>query len=141
MPSESLLKQYLASSYRVIDGEAEVVLHVGVRSEELAALHRSHGVASSAFITAWNPGSEPLAREINDARNEALAREVAARGFASLEGVGHSPDRDWCEESHLILGIDRNAALELARKYGQVAFLHAGVEGVPELVLCAEEVE
>ena len=139
MPSESLLKQYLASLYRFHDGDREVILHVGVRSPELAALHRSRGVTSSAFLTAWNPGSRPLAKEENRARDDALARDATAGGFQLLRGEGHSPDRDWCEESYLVLGLGRREALALARRYGQVAFLFIGAEAVPELVICEEE--
>ena len=139
MASESLLQQYLASLYRVRDAGRELVLHVGVRSPELAALHRSKGVASSAFITAWNPGSRPLGKEENRARDEALRRDAAARGHELLEAQGHSPNRDWCEESYLVLGIGRREALALARKYGQVAFLFMGAEAVPELVICEDE--
>ena len=139
MPSESLLKQYLASLYRFHDCGREVVLHVGVHSPALAALHRSRGVESSAFITAWNPGSRPLGKEENQARNEALARDAFAAGFQLLRGEGHSPDRDWCEESYLVLGIGRREALALARKHGQVAFLSMGAQAVPELVICENE--
>jgi hypothetical protein len=139
MLSESLLKKYLASSYRIEAPGGQLILHVGVRSEDLAALQRMRGVASSTFITAWNPGSEALDEAENRRRNEALAREASAAGFDLLRASGHSPDRDWCEESYLILGITRGDALALARKYGQVAFLFMGRDAVPELVVCANE--
>src|SRR6186713_2327069 len=126
MLSESLLREYLASSYRIDAAGHELILHVGVRSEDLAELHRTRGVQSSAFITAWNPGSQPLDEAVNRQRNDALARDAAAGGFGILRGRGHSPDRDWCEESYLVLGIDRSEALALARRYGQVAFLFIG---------------
>ncbi|HEX5129559.1 MAG TPA: DUF3293 domain-containing protein [Usitatibacter sp.] len=139
MPSESLLQQYLASLYRIRNADEEIVLHVGVRSPELAALQRSRGVRSSAFVTAWNPGSRPLDRAENEARDEALRREAAAGGYETLDAQGHSPDRDWYEKSCLLLGIDRAAALALARRYGQVAFLFMGEAAVPELVICEDE--
>ena len=139
MPSEALLKQYLASSYRIDDAGREIVMHVGVRCRELAALQRARGVASSAFLTAWNPGSRALAESENKARNEALERDAASSGFQLREARGRSPDRDWCEESYLVLGVDRGTALALARKHGQVAFLFVDAEGLPELVLCEEE--
>ena len=139
MISESLLKEYLASSYRIDAAGRELVLHVGVRSAELAALQRTREVESSAFVTAWNPGSRPLDEGENRQRNDGLAREASARGFDLLRGRGHSPDRDWCEESYLILGIDRREALAFARKCGQVAFLFMGRDAVPELVVCENE--
>lgn len=139
MPPESLLQQYLASTYRIREGGREIVLHVGVRSAELAELLRSLHAASGAFITAWNPGSRPLAAEENLARNEALRREAMAAGHRLLEGQGHSPGRDWCEESYLVVGIDRPRALALARRHGQLAFLFVNAEAVPELVICEAE--
>lgn len=139
MPKESLLQKYLASLYCYRDAGDEIVIHVGVRSRELAALQRSRGVESSAYMTAWNPGSKALDKAENRSRNEDLRRDAQALGLAVLEGEGRSPARDWCEESFLILGITRESALALARKYGQVAFLHVGGEGVPELVICEDE--
>lgn len=139
MPKESLLQKYLASLYCYRDAGHETVIHVGVRSRELAALQRSRGVSSSAYMTAWNPGSKALEKAENKSRNEERRREAQALGLEVLEGEGRSPTRDWCEESFLFLGIPRDRALELARKYGQVAFLQVGGEGVPELVICEDE--
>jgi hypothetical protein len=139
VPPESLLQKYLASLYCFRDAGREFVLHVGVRSRELAALQRARGVRSSAYLTAWNPASEALSKEENGSRNASLRREVESLGLEVLDGEGRSPKRDWCEESFLILGLERDRALALARKCGQVAFLHAGIDGVPELVICEEE--
>ena len=139
MPKESLLQKYLASLYCYREAGEETVIHVGVRSQELAALQRSRGVPSSAYMTAWNPGSKALEKAENKKRNEELRREAEALGLEALEGEGRSPARDWCEESFLLLGITRERAIALARQYGQVAFLYVGGEGVPELVICEDE--
>jgi hypothetical protein len=139
MSIEPLIEQYLASAYCYREGGRETSLRVGIRSDEVMKLHARRGVESSAYITAWNPGSKPLDRDENRARNRELRREAESAGLEVLEGEGRSPGRDWCEESFLILGIGREQALGLAHKYGQVAFLQIGSAGVPELVICERE--
>lgn len=139
MSRESLIENYLASSYCVRFRGREIAFRVGVRSEGLVEVHREHGVESSAYVTAWNPGSKPLPRGENDARNRELRREAEEAGLVVLEGEGRSAGRDWCEESFLVLGVGREQALGLAHKHGQVAFLQIEADGVPELVICEEE--
>jgi hypothetical protein len=129
----ALVAAYLATEYRV--GTPEFGLRIGKRSEELAAEHRVRGVGASAFVTACNPFSMELTDEQNAARHRDLCAELQSRGLAFIEGIGE-PVGDWKgEPSVLILGISREQASELGRRYEQNAIVWSGADAVPELVL------
>jgi hypothetical protein len=131
----ALVRAYLETEYRV-HGEGGIVLRCGEYSAALDAMHRRIGVVSSAFVTAWNPYSRLHDRDRNTLAQAALARELELRGLRYLPGVGQHPDHTWPgEESFLVLGIDRDAACELAAGYQQNAFVWCGPGAVPELVL------
>jgi hypothetical protein len=72
-------------------------------------------------ITAWNPGDERPSSEINELRNEQLRAEISARGLEALEALGSDPDSQHAEKSWAVVGLTDDAAIELGRKYGQVA--------------------
>jgi len=130
-----LIRAYLATEYRV-HGTPGFVLHIGVASPELLALHTRLGVGASAFLTAWNPESRILGAEANAARHAELLDEIRRRGLVALPGIGQHPRDDWPgEESLLVPGLGLDVAMALGLRFGQNAVVCAGAEGVPELVL------
>ena len=129
---------YAATHYVVNGIEPGFVLHAGQPSAELKALHEQTGVACSAFLTAWNPGSRRRANEINQAAQSELEATLRASAFPLFAGVAVDPTRNWPEEqSVLVLGIDRERAEQLGRHHGQNAILWMGADAVPEVVLLA----
>ena len=80
----------------------------------------SHGVQIHV-ITGWNPGDERLGSEVNDARNEQLHADISALGFDALAALGSDPNSSHSEKSWAVVGLTDNAAVELGKKYGQVA--------------------
>lgn len=72
-------------------------------------------------ITAWNPGDERPGDEINEARNEQLRVDISARGLEILEALGSDPNSLHAEKSWAVVGMTDNTAIELGKKYGQVA--------------------
>lgn len=72
-------------------------------------------------ITAWNPGDERPSSEINEARNEQLRKEISSRGLEVLEALGSDPKSSHAEKSWAVVGMTDETAIELGRKYGQVA--------------------
>ena len=72
-------------------------------------------------ITAWNPGDERPSSEINEARNQELRAEISARGLEALEALGSDPNSSHSEKSWAVVGMTDDTAIELGRKYGQVA--------------------
>jgi hypothetical protein len=132
---DATLRAYRETEYRV-HGDAPLTLKIDKPSAPLAALHQRLHVASSAFITAANPFSQPCDASQNDARQHALADELAQLGFAAIPGIGQHPDNGWPgEPSFLVPGIPLEAARTLGTKYGQNAIVWSGADAVPRLIL------
>ena len=138
--SPELRAAYEAARYEVhIDGGERIVLRHGALHATLdELLRRRHPTARSwAFITAWNPFSERLSKNENDARQRDLCAQLAARGLPTIEGVGRDETSDWHEESLLVVGIDRVEACAFGSRFGQYAVLVGKVGGAAEVCACA----
>ena len=112
------LAAYRASEYRVF-AQPELVLRIGE--------------PSAAFLTAANPHSERRPAAENLAALERLAQDASA--WRILRGEGRSADGRWREPSLLVLGIEREHARALGRRYGQNAIVFVERGAAPELVL------
>jgi len=133
LPSD-LVEAYRRTRFQVDDPEGRFTVTVDVYSEELALCHKHNQVDSSAFITAWNPGS----RECSDAENSKaemdLINLVKELGYRWIPGVGMDPAEKWQgERSLLILGIKEKEAKELGRRFGQNAIIVNDSSAVPGL--------
>ncbi len=132
---DATLRAYRETEYRV-QGDTPFILKIDRHSAALAALHARLHVASSAFITAANPFSQPCDASRNDARQRALAAELAQVGLAAIAGIGRHPDNGWPgEPSFLVPGLSLDAASALGAKYGQNAIVWSGADAVPRLIL------
>ena len=118
-----------------VESGPPITLQVGQKNEALAALHGDKGVASSAFITAWNPYSKRCSDEDNAKRKDVLSHELRQLGLKFVDGLGQHPTDQWGEPSFLVLGISLEAAKALGERYEQNAIVWCGAEAVPELVL------
>lgn len=128
--SPDLLKAYFDSRYTVRCTNAEVVFRIGGPLPD--CLRRPF-----ALLTAWNPRSAPLGRELNDSRDAALRAQLDIDGWKYLPARGEGTD-GWVEESLAILDIPLERALILARQFGQNAIVWSDGQG-SELVLCSGE--
>ena len=72
-------------------------------------------------ITAWNPGDERPSSEVNDTQNNQLLADISAMGFEALEALGSDSNSTHAEKSWAVIGLTDKAAIELGKKYGQVA--------------------
>jgi len=131
----SLVAAYRATAYWVETPSGSLCVRVEGRHHELDAVLRSAGVAEWAIVTAWNPRSRRLADEENRARQERLIAEIRALGFACWPVQNVADGGEWpAEASVLVLGIGRDAAMELARRYEQHAIVVGRVGEAAELV-------
>ena len=98
------IRAYLATGYRLRDGETDIVLEIGRRSDEVAALLQSRGVNCGAFITAYNPrgtmqsqsANAPVqVREFKGAPRKLTSRPPTA-GPRHLGGSGKPPNEERC---------------------------------------------
>jgi len=131
---QALLNQYTDTDY-IISDDPPLLLRVGEQNDDARILMASMGVSTAAFITAWNPGSNPLSDDENDGRQAELLYEIEKRRLNYL--VGYGERTDWREYSYLILGIAQSDASELAGQFEQNAYLWVGEDGVPELIFLA----
>lgn len=135
IPAE-LIAAYLHTEYRACTGNGDVVLRIGEPSAGLAGLLASSNQSGAAFITAENPFSQALPAGENAARQAALRSDLTALGATIHEGEGRGEDPSWpAEASFLAVGLTRDQACGLGRKYQQNAIVWAGGDAVPELVL------
>jgi hypothetical protein len=130
-----MIRAYLETDY-VVRGEPSVILRIGKVSSELAAIHRLHCVDCSAFLTAFNPFSQPLDEQENDRRHELLMQELKRRSLPGLEGHGSHPDNGWPPEpSVLVPGLSLEASKSLGARFEQNAIVWSGANAVPQLIL------
>ena len=132
---QSSIQAYLETNYHV-SGASPLTLNIGVANAGLAALHKTHSVESSAYVTACNPYSQALDDSANDARQAVLARELHHHGLTCIKGVGQHPTNGWPgEQSFLVLGLSREEARMLGVRHEQNAIVWCGPDAIPELVL------
>ena len=140
MFSESLIdhntiRAFRETEYKVF-GDAPFMLRIDEPNSALAAACKKNCAESSAYITACNPNSKTLGDAENQERNNSLRRELIERNLAFLEGEGKHPSNEWPGEvSFLIFDIDLEAARDMARRRQQDAFVWAGSDWVPRLIL------
>jgi hypothetical protein len=132
----ALIAAYRATHFCVAGVSPPFILKVDEANADLAQCHRAHGVDCSAFITAWNPGSQPTAQAANEAAQQRLLALLNTRRYRLLPGLGVDPAGQWeGEESVLVLGIDRPSACEIGREFRQHGIVWAGADAVPRLVM------
>jgi hypothetical protein len=126
----SLRDHYLRTTYRVTDVDHAIDIRVGEPCPALDTLLEKHAARCWAFITAWNPGSNKLDDAENRRRQAQLEADMKRGGYACYRGAGVPDQGDWSPEgSLLIMGLKREDAVEVGRKYGQAAIV-AGAAGV-----------
>ena len=94
-------------------------------------------------ITAFNPGSEVLTDDENKARQAELWNAVRIFRTPCFSAIGRSEDGSWGEESVAVVQAQKQMALALARKFGQLAVFSVDergcrVEEVPAGLLSEE---
>jgi Protein of unknown function (DUF3293) len=113
-------------------------LRVGGRSAALDQLLTSHRTQTAVFITASNPYSRTTSERENAEANSRLQTDLIKVSIAVLDGYGQGDDGEWpAEQSFLAIGITRNDAEALGRRYKQNAMVWIGSSFVPELVMLA----
>jgi hypothetical protein len=126
---------FLKTEYHVL-GECPYTLRIGEPSPALSVVSKRYGAESSAFITAYNPGSQTVDEVVNAERHASLRRTLITQNLAFVEGVGKHPSNGWPgEPSFLILGISLDWAKELSIELKQDAFVWSGPDWVPQLIL------
>jgi hypothetical protein len=130
---------YRRTTYRVFAGDSPIDITVGSAPPALVRLLEDRGADTWAFVTAWNPRSNARPAAENQARQRELIELVGRHGWPELPGLGIGWDETWPpEESLLVLGISREEALAVARRFGQAAIVFGERRGPAELVAVPE---
>lgn len=132
---------YLRAEYWVGHPPDRLLLKVGRPAAGLARLAPGSGPfwpeTSWAFLTAWNPGSEPRMDFVNRQKQEELELYLRGAGYDVLPGVGRDPDGIWPdEESVMVFGLSWEKALLLGRRFNQMAILAGLGEETVQLLRC-----
>ena len=137
MADDALLAAYRRTRFCADTAQGRVVIRLEETCPELDALLRATGCERWAYITAFNPGSVRLSDDQNDARQRELEDAVRQVGHPMFPGEGIGEDGAWPpERSILVLGMEREAAVQLGRRFDQRAIVCGEVGSVAALVLC-----
>jgi hypothetical protein len=136
--SAELESAYRTTDYCVDGPIGRFAIRIGQTSQPLDELLLQDGAPTWAYITACNPKSKQLSEAENAERMRQLEAEVIARGYRIIRGEGVGEAGDWRETSLLVIGVDRRAALELAREYEQNAFVF-GTRTQPAVLVWTDE--
>lgn len=138
MPDEELLAAYARATYRVDLPSGAVFLQVSAPAPEIDRRLAAKGLSGFAFLSAANPGSVVLSDEENRRRHLQLGERLHALGLSGIAGESYeTASGGWREASLLVCGIEREAAIALAREFGQMALLYGRIGGPVELVPAA----
>jgi len=133
----SIKNSYLATTFRVESPNGHIDIRVGEKHPRIDALLSHHNATEWAYITAWNPGSQPVAAEINSVAHAELIDLVGKRALPYYEGDGIPDNLGWPpERSVWIAGITRREALTIGARFGQNAIVVGELGGIAELLFC-----
>lgn len=133
--TQNLLDSYSSAEYHA-DAVPPFILKIGICSNQLMRLYESENCNSAAFITAYNPGSNELPNEVNEARNKKLEALISSMSYPVVHGAGKcADDNGRGEVSLLILGMDKEMASDIGKQFEQNAIVWCASDAVPQLIL------
>ncbi|GAA5072402.1 DUF3293 domain-containing protein [Lysobacter panacisoli] len=115
-----LATAYAAADYAVVLDGDPLPLRVGERAIDLEAYAPA---ARYAFITAWNPASQPRSDTANEAADALLVAQLDAAGVVRHPAWAQGPLGEWREPGWLVAGLDEASVLRLAMEFGQAGVL------------------
>lgn len=129
-----LARAYHATDYCVFLPVGECVLHIAQAAPALDAWLQAAGADCWALLTACNPASVRRPARENAAAQAALQARLKALAYPFLPGENRARTGDWpVEASFFVAGLPYAIARELARAFGQNAFLWAPAGEAPRL--------
>lgn len=135
---EELRAAYTRAVYRADTESEPIYLRVGERNSALDRWLAARSARDFAFVSAANPGSVPLSESENLHRHERLLARLREDGRIFEHGESYeAASGGWREASLLVCGIERQAAIALARDFGQAALLVGEAGAAVELVFTA----
>jgi hypothetical protein len=116
-----------------------ICLGVDQRCAGLGDWMRANDCSCAAWLTAFNPGSRARDHSLNAAAQQQLESRLVNDGYKFCRGTAVDPTGCWPPEpSVLVAGMSSDAALAIARDFGQVAFLWCTADATPRLVAAGQ---
>ncbi len=136
---QHLLTAYLQTRYCI--DEPPLCIHIGQLHPELDNFLLQNKERQWVFITAWNPGSQPLPLTKNQERQNKLIEKTGQLEKPFFYGRGEALDGKWeAEESLLVLGLSPAAGIDLGRAFRQNAIVAGSLDKPAELVIIPKKV-
>lgn len=130
------LRQAYEETHYEIYAAPPFTLRIAMHHPGLQALQMAHGVASSTFLSASNPFSQPFPDAENQLRQARLADDLRTHGVTFIDALGRHPSNQWPPEpSFLALGLSLELSRLLGRRYDQNAIVWSAEDVVPQLIL------
>lgn len=140
MKSDALQAAYQATTYRVFLPAGVLDLRIGEANAGLIAWLADAGESVWAVLTACSPASQALPDKENRERQARLEVKLLEREFEPYAGENVADDAAWpIEETCFVAGISVKDCTELARQFGQNAFVCGRDDGVPHLIWVEKE--
>jgi hypothetical protein len=121
-----IIEAYLNTTYVIDDPEYPEyngIIHLEKHNPHIDEVLGPY--ESWAFITAWNPESQPLPLEVNQQRNNEIVERIVRFGLCVHSGYGSSKNGgvEWYEEHWFIPGMSSTLAVAIGKYYKQNAIL------------------
>ena len=127
-----LIEAYKNTKYKVF--EPGIIIEIGVLNQDVDGLLIEYKSVEWAFITAYNPYSRVLTNNENRTRHDEL--KVLTKHYKTFEGHGVGEDPAWEPELSLfILGISKEEASLIGKKFEQNAIVYGKTNSEPELII------
>lgn len=135
--SAELALAYRSTSYVADTPKGEIIIRIGSASALMDELLADKRVREWAFLSASNPGSKKLTETENSGRYEKLRSVLIELEKEFFEGYSRADDGGWPDEkSALVIGISLNEALEIGKRFGQLAIVSGARGGQAVLTDC-----
>ncbi|OUU74248.1 MAG: hypothetical protein CBC29_08955 [Methylococcaceae bacterium TMED69] len=135
MLTTELIKAYLNANYFILEKE-QFKFQIGAYSKDFENLFKQYNVNTGSFISAYNPRSQPTIQIQNKDKHRRFKNRLLKDSLRFLEAVSTDPLGNWPPEyGFLVLGVNKNKAIQFGISLCQNAIVYIDFKAVPELIL------
>ncbi len=135
MLTTELITAYLNANYYILEKE-QFKFQIGAYSKDFKKLFEQYNIDNGSFISAYNPRSQPTVQIQNKNKHRQFKNRLLSDSLLFLEAVSTDPSGNWPPEyGFLVLGINKNKAIQFGISLRQNAIVYIDFKAVPELIL------